>query len=670
MQRWNSSGREWAKRLLQDKGVRGSFAAGWFAVPLMTAAGTLLWQDQPAAHFIRVFSCLLLLLITPVWLSAARKEQSSSYAAVFNGMVRIVSGWLLLCALLLVVNSLFERQAAGIILAGLLGLGVFCLFVAAAAALFLSINGSRSGAMLIWSIVTAAVIFPAVLPLQNSRLPGVLFPLLQLQRHFAGQLTLQSLWSPAVWITVAAALAALTGKKKRKRCPVRFAAAVTAGGVWLVLSLLPLAPVDLTVEQQHTLDPQTKQLLRSMQRPVKALLFSGKPPLGSSRVTVERYRKAAADLALWKKLFRMCRSVQPKFSFEEVRISLNPEAVQQYDITAPGTVQLISGKKRYKLEPDDYRPLLFDGKRLRRVPVHASLLYQTLQKIVRKEWVYICFTAGHGEINPNDEGVRGGSAFRKMLHREGYIVSKVKLFRKGTVPAGCDLLVIAAPEYPFTAEELQAVRSYLLKGGRVVLSVDSSSYRRHHRLLSLLGVEGRVLPAKGEPVKGAGWQAEYAGHPVTAALQQRELPLPVSRAVFWEKYRGERALQVTGQAELLRSAPGQSKEQAVRQGSSGQYPLALALRYKAAAGTGQSGRAVVIGATALLRNAVCSRFAAPGNFAVNAVNWLLQRPDAYLLKAVPMTVSLRQQSVLPAVIIYLVLTVLGAAGWNRCRRGK
>ena len=81
------------------------------------------------------------------------------------------------------------------------------------------------------------------------------------------------------------------------------------------------------------------------------------------------------------------------------------------------------------------------------------------------------FATGHGEHDPDGADGDGYSQLRDAIKRDNLEVEKTSLL-SGSVPADCDLLVVAGPSAPFADQEKAALKAYLDKGGRALILLD------------------------------------------------------------------------------------------------------------------------------------------------------------------------------------------------------
>jgi ABC-type uncharacterized transport system involved in gliding motility auxiliary subunit len=93
-------------------------------------------------------------------------------------------------------------------------------------------------------------------------------------------------------------------------------------------------------------------------------------------------------------------------------------------------------------------------------------------KVITGEQRKVYFTQGHGEKDPADSGRSGYNGVNEALKRENYTVEQVSIAQKGSVPDDAAVVVVAGPKGDFLAPEVDVLKKYLEKGGKLFLALD------------------------------------------------------------------------------------------------------------------------------------------------------------------------------------------------------
>src|SRR5262249_20286825 len=93
-------------------------------------------------------------------------------------------------------------------------------------------------------------------------------------------------------------------------------------------------------------------------------------------------------------------------------------------------------------------------------------------KVVQGQQKKVYFTQGHGEKDPTSSERDGFKGIGDTLTRENYTVDKVVLAQSGSVPGDAAVLIVAGPKTDFFPGEIDAIKKYLDKAGKVLLMLD------------------------------------------------------------------------------------------------------------------------------------------------------------------------------------------------------
>jgi len=93
-------------------------------------------------------------------------------------------------------------------------------------------------------------------------------------------------------------------------------------------------------------------------------------------------------------------------------------------------------------------------------------------KVVSGQQRKIYFTQGHGEKDTTSSERDGYNAIATALGHENYTVEKLTIAQSGSVPDDASVVVVAGPKNDFFAPEVDALKKYLDKQGKVLLELD------------------------------------------------------------------------------------------------------------------------------------------------------------------------------------------------------
>ena len=114
----------------------------------------------------------------------------------------------------------------------------------------------------------------------------------------------------------------------------------------------------------------------------------------------------------------------------------------------------------------------YDGRTERVTSDGEQELTNGLIKVVQGKQHKVYFVQGHGEKSTEGSDRDSYSTIAKSLGTENYTVEKLVLAQQKDVPADASVLVVAGPKTDFFAPEIDMLKRYLAKGGKLLLLLD------------------------------------------------------------------------------------------------------------------------------------------------------------------------------------------------------
>ena len=196
---------------------------------------------------------------------------------------------------------------------------------------------------------------------------------------------------------------------------------------------------DLTAAASYTLSDQTVKVLSGLKTPVKALVFGSPDSFPRFRDSLTMYANAS-----------------PNIQVEYVDMDREPARAREYAIVAPGTVVME-----------------YDGRREKVMSEREQDLTNNLIKVTTGRMVKAYFVQGHGERNTTGNDRPGYASVVDALKRDNYTVETVVLAQsQAGVPADASVLILAGPTADYLKPEVDAIRTYLRKGGKALFLLD------------------------------------------------------------------------------------------------------------------------------------------------------------------------------------------------------
>jgi hypothetical protein len=454
-------------------------------------------------------------------------------------------------------------------------------------------------------------------------------------RGFSGALSRHALWR---WTALLGALCAVVG--------LGYGLARRSG-----------AALDLTFDRQYTLAPQTEALCRELE------LRAGSAP----ELLLFEDAELADDVRLLTQAYQSSCPIEVRALARREAPSSALRTLQEFETTL---VVCLEGR----CEPVGF-------------PSEANVT-NALLRLVRLDAPIAYFLVGHGELDASSEGDFGASALVGALRDEGVLVRPWVGPAAREAPPDAQLVIAAGPERDLLSGELEALRRYLERGGRLLALLDPARRSNFDDALAVFGFalpEGIVADRGGTPLLPDPQPLNLLVsdfdrfHPITRPLDTRTMLVlsgvrPVAAGEKPEAedrlgnllYAGPRAWIERDVTEALAG-----REVAPDGEQSGSVPLAAAGAFPRG---GRETRIVVIGDVDFARNRLVGSLYNT-DLLLNAVAWLLEdeqrialRPKGWRIDDNPLTI---QQTLgyfySLAFALPEALLLLGLHAWSRQR---
>ena len=194
---------------------------------------------------------------------------------------------------------------------------------------------------------------------------------------------------------------------------------------------------DLTAAKQFELSDQTKKVLLGLKDPVHALVFA-------QTNDFQRYRDRLDEYQYQTKLLQV----------EYIDPDRQPGVATKYDVHQPTVVFEYKGRTE-KANSDSEQDLT-----------------NALIKVIQGRQPKVYFTQGHGEkdINSSDRG--GYQGISTALKSDNFVVGSIVLAQQKEIPADADVIVVAGPHTDLFEPEVEMLKTYLGKGGKLLVMLD------------------------------------------------------------------------------------------------------------------------------------------------------------------------------------------------------
>jgi ABC-type uncharacterized transport system involved in gliding motility auxiliary subunit len=195
---------------------------------------------------------------------------------------------------------------------------------------------------------------------------------------------------------------------------------------------------DLTATKQFSLSDQSRNVLTKLDAPLQVLVFSQEPEFPRYKDRMKEYEYVTKNVTT-----------------EYIDPDKKPTIAKQNQIQQYGTL-VFNYKGRTERVTSDNEQDITNG----------------IIKVVSGQQRKLYFTQGHGEKDTTSAERDGYNAIAAALGRENYTVEKVAIAQQGSVPDDAAMVVVAGPRIDFFPPEIDALKKYLDKAGKLLLEID------------------------------------------------------------------------------------------------------------------------------------------------------------------------------------------------------
>ncbi len=195
---------------------------------------------------------------------------------------------------------------------------------------------------------------------------------------------------------------------------------------------------DLTANKQFSLSDQSRSIVAKLDAPLQVTVFAQEPDFPRYQDRLKEYEYSSK-----------------RITTEYVDPDKKPTVAKQNQIQQYGTI-VFNYKGRTERVTADSEQDITNG----------------IIKVVTGQQKKVYFTQGHGERDTTSAERDGYNAIAGALGHENYTVDKLVIAQTGSVPDDASVVVIAGPKTDFFPPEVEALKKYLDKQGKLIMLID------------------------------------------------------------------------------------------------------------------------------------------------------------------------------------------------------
>jgi ABC-type uncharacterized transport system involved in gliding motility auxiliary subunit len=260
---------------------------------------------------------------------------------------------------------------------------------------------------------------------------------------------------------------------------------------------------DATEQKIHTLGDKTVAVVKGIAAPVELVAFFP---------AADRARGALEDL------LKRYAAASPKVTYRFVDPETDPQVATQLGITRQGTLAAKSGTETAQTSGG------VSG------AIEEGDVTSLLLKVTRPGGKRVYVLTGHGEPALEDAtDAEGWAGAARAIGEDNIETRPLLLATAAAVPDDAGAVILAGPKKALLPHELDALRSYLAKGGRLLLLLDPGEGAELAPLLAdyrLTADDTMIVDQQEIPFLGARLGLDpliedFPPHPITRAFKER-----------------------------------------------------------------------------------------------------------------------------------------------------
>jgi ABC-type uncharacterized transport system involved in gliding motility auxiliary subunit len=256
--------------------------------------------------------------------------------------------------------------------------------------------------------------------------------------------------------------------------------------------------IDLTEAGVYGLSPQSTRIVQRLEQPLEMHAFVEGGVNGELSTLLDGYRYASE-----------------KVRYHLVDPDRSPDLVSRFGITTLNSVHIAYGNESTVVT----------------TPTEESLTNGII-KVTRTTKKVVCFVTGHDEPSiEDDQEPRGYARAKSALENENYEVRTILLPSADRVDEACSAVVVAGPQRPLVAGEVDLLENYLKKGGHALVLLQP---RQGADLLPVLErwgakvgddvvIDQQLRLFQGPTVGVEPMAATYGDHPITSDFRSESI---------------------------------------------------------------------------------------------------------------------------------------------------
>jgi len=201
--------------------------------------------------------------------------------------------------------------------------------------------------------------------------------------------------------------------------------------------------VDLTESKRYSISDQSQKVVKALNDEITIKTF---------------YQEADPKRDQTRDLLETYRYYSKKINYQLIDPDREPSLAKHYKIRTYGTLVLEGFGKTQTITTAD-----------------EESITNAILKLTQEQQRVVYFLTGHGDRDISNFDKDGYSTAKAVIEKENFEVKSLNLLAVPNIPNDAALVVIAGPQKPLMATELEALRQYLGRDGSLMLLLEPFS---------------------------------------------------------------------------------------------------------------------------------------------------------------------------------------------------
>ena len=213
---------------------------------------------------------------------------------------------------------------------------------------------------------------------------------------------------------------------------------------------LDLPEIDVTENKIYTLSDASKKAIENVDKEIKV------------------YAYGFEENSSFINFMKQYNAVNDKITYEILTEENNAPLIQQYNLTPGYTIVILESGESKKVIDASTEFSTYNQITNEAIDTTEEVMTNSILALTEENRPKVYFLQGHDEYALTEL-----NALASFLKNEAFETDTLNLLTSENVPDDCDILAIMSPNSDFFEVEVQKIKSYINKGGKIYFAMDT-----------------------------------------------------------------------------------------------------------------------------------------------------------------------------------------------------